>query len=1376
MEKSFINSKKFKVLAVVTSIVAVVCTTLFASSMHDNTDAVNLESPFYSNEMGDNMFTVDGYGDLFVNIIRKSDGTSTGPLAFCLNKQKAFPTNDSILYQSIENDAWTWELDNIRTPSAAQVEAVQRALYAYKYVYPDRMAEFGLESTNTMALYHAEQIAQWAILEDWTSDMVVIKSDVYDKPQMLAYAQNVHRLFSSILDYAKNSSNSSYAEGIKVVLQGTDTVANYTYQSTDYIVTSSGKGYFRSGLMQALPNQKAGYYYEGDYAFTYKVSLEGAPEGTRIVNENGVEQDTFSTKAGVGSNFYIDVPLEAVAGQEGNFTVNVQTTVFRRNAGILWRPLTQTAYQTLLQNASIPENATQSVTLSYAGIAKTSMVQVLKEGEQLYTFSTSETEYGTMYTPNYAVLPLANTKYTIAIVKETDNYFIEAEDGNTYVDGQNLIQNGNVVTGSDGIAQFNKVPLDKNRDTTSYRVTETVPANGYLLGDETSQIVQLDKTTSTSVVSNRALFTNERVNVYFEATKLEEYVSNNDTKAISTRPLEGAVFGIYANETINAADGTSVAKDSLLGTITSGENGELSSASIDLPVGYTFYVKELKTSDALAISSDVYYLDTNITTDENTTDTSIQIALTNANGDEVTEIVNQLKRGNLTIEKRIETMNEDGTSSYTAINDATGFSFDVFADEATTNKIATLTSDNYQNGKFVLENLTPGTYYVKEVSAPANYTIETATKEVSVVALESANVVFRDDLQEITHTLVKYDITSGNREVMAGVTFDVKYNGVIVDSATTKSNGKATFSLKADVTYTLEERVPAGYEKVTEGTITIVGGQNATTEIEVENREIEILGSIKVTKIDGTSNKALENVGFALYRASDTAFEAPLAIDVTNEFGNVTFTGLAPDTYVLVESMPLTGYLPVENRNIDLTGIDNGDVIEVEVENEKFYGNIAITKIDVETREPLSGATLGLFANESITTPIASATSNDDGVVTFENVPYGIYYVGEIEAPKGYELSTTRILVDVTDMTKETVNVTYTNRPINGDLELIKRDTETDEVLEGAVFKLYESENGVRGAYVATLTTNEEGIAKAENIYQREYILEEVSAPSGYVISNEDIVVDASVLTSGQTIRVTAYNAKETVVPAKGSITIHKVDSETKDEIEATFTLLDEAGEIVETKETTNGYVTFEDLALGKYQVIEKVASEGYDVNATVYNITLTDKDIDQTIIVENKKTAVTIEPASIVLTKYDEATDATLEGVVFKVYKKGEEDVYATVTTDENGKATLVNVLNGVYTFVEAQPIEGYDHNDTEYTVEISDLNRYGIISAYNKKTTEPETVVPTTPVKQPVIEIPETGEAGFINPFMIAGCIMVLSAIAGIAYILIKIKKEEA
>ncbi|MEG1300735.1 MAG: SpaA isopeptide-forming pilin-related protein, partial [Erysipelotrichaceae bacterium] len=1102
----FMKTKYFKVAILATVAATAIFSMLFLRNLQDTTTAINEESPFYSNESGDNLFTVRGYGDLFVNVIRKDDGTGNGPLAFCLNKQKTFPTNDSrVIYESKDKDDWTWELDNLRTPSAAQVEQVQRALYAYKYIYPDKLAEYGLAPNDTMSLYHAEQIAQWTILENWTPDMVVVKDNVKDKPQLLALANKIHALYQDIYYYAMNQANSSYAEGIKVVLNDTNTKADYTYKNNDFITTSTGQGYFRSGLMEAIPNQLAGYHREGGYAFTYKVTPgTDAPSGTRIVNENGTPQDTFSTNPGVGLEFYVDTPVEAIAGNSGTFNVNIQTTMFRRNAGILWRPVSQTAYQTLVQNASVPDASTSTIAINYAGIGKISQVEIKKEGEQLNSFQEVTSPYGTIHKPTYKVLPLSGTKYTIEMQKETENgYFIDGEDGVTYYHGQNLVSGGTVLTGVDGIAKFNRLPLAKDTNTTSYRVIEKEPSNGFTLSNTNSKVVQVDKTSKAGTILGKTNFVNDRIAIDFTFQKKGEYIANKDTKEIKTKNLSGVVFGVYTNEVLVSADGTSLPKDSLVGVVTSDASGKVSGKDLNLPSNHQFYLSELKTDDSLTLDTAHYILDTTALYDAaNPTKTTEMVSLKNETGQVVNEIVNRLKLGSLSVEKQVEVLQDDGGLAYQTINDGADYEFAIYQDEAKTNLVTKTTSSMFTKGKFVIDNLTPGTYYVEETKANQNYEINKRVSTVVVNPLEITNTVIKNDLKTVSYDLHKYDISSGNRKAFQGVTFDLKYKNNVISSFTTKADGSVRITgSKVGYEYTLEERVPSGYEKIVNDTIFLHPGTDTNLKLEIENKKIINLSSIHLIKNDATSKKMLENVGFAIYRSDDTNFTNALKEDVTDKNGSLTFNKLSPDTYIIRETIPLNGYLPIEDIVVDLTKATNGNIKEIEVQNTKFYADVLIQKINAETGKGLANAKLGFYASETEVNPIATVVTNEMGKANIANVPYGLYYLGEIEAPAGFEKSNKRVLVDVTDMKQKEVSVQFKNNPIIVNLQLVKRSEDTNDLLPEAKFKLYEDDNGKKGTYITTLTTNAKGEAKAK-IYQKKYILEETLAPLGYQLAN----------------------------------------------------------------------------------------------------------------------------------------------------------------------------------------------------------------------------------------------------------------------------------
>ena len=158
-----------------------------------------------------------------------------------------------------------------------------------------------------------------------------------------------------------------------------------------------------------------------------------------------------------------------------------------------------------------------------------------------------------------------------------------------------------------------------------------------------------------------------------------------------------------------------------------------------------------------------------------------------------------------------------------------------------------------------------------------------------------------------------------------------------------------------------------------------------------------------------------------------------------------------------------------------------------------------------------------------------------------------------------------------------------------GSLTINKVDAETGKALAGATYRLYDS----AGKKVADITTGADGKAVFNDLAQGKYSYQEISAPSGYVVDNTKYQI---------TITATALNitAKRTNTPAKGSITVHKVDvtgsplagAELMLETSADGKTWTEVGRITTDK---IGVAKWENLKTGvQYRVTETKAPAGY--------------------------------------------------------------------------------------------------------------------------------------------------------------------------------------
>lgn len=259
---------------------------------------------------------------------------------------------------------------------------------------------------------------------------------------------------------------------------------------------------------------------------------------------------------------------------------------------------------------------------------------------------------------------------------------------------------------------------------------------------------------------------------------------------------------------------------------------------------------------------------------------------------------------------------------------------------------------------------------------------------------------------------------------------------------------------------------------------------------------------------------------------------------------------------------------------------DPGDPIKV-------YGKVTVKKID-ENKKVLSGAEFTLYdANGKV---VAKAVTGSDGTVSFTDLEKGDYVLKETKAPEGYVLDENE--KDVAISGSETKTYTITNKKEEpkkpGRLEIIKTD-ESGKLLSDAWFSLID-ENGSTVQNVETVN----GRAVFEDVPVGRYTVKEVQAPAGYELSSKEVSVTVE---SEKTVELSFVNRlKDTPgVPAKGSISIIKIDENSNPLSGAEFTLYDADNRIAATAVSDkDGKVTFDNLKDGRYFVKETKAPEGY--------------------------------------------------------------------------------------------------------------------------------------------------------------------------------------
>ena len=349
---------------------------------------------------------------------------------------------------------------------------------------------------------------------------------------------------------------------------------------------------------------------------------------------------------------------------------------------------------------------------------------------------------------------------------------------------------------------------------------------------------------------------------------------------------------------------------------------------------------------------------------------------------------------------------------------------------------------------------------------------------------------------------------------------------------------------------------------------------------------------VTLTKTDITGAEKLPGALIEVYDAEGNIIYR----EYTDANGEIPNIPVVPGTYTFKETYAPSGYAlntAIKTFTVTADGQVHGDtVIRDEV------NRVTLKKIR-QNGEALAGAVFGLFDSEG--TKVQEATSDADGSVVFQQIPYGRYTIRELSAPYGYHPSakTWEVTVDGTYQNPNGLLDTVVNEDAPGRIRILKQDELDQHVIAGVRFDIYSvDEAGNAADCVAQMTTNEQGIAESPDLFPADYIVMEHAAPTGYeeTLWSEKITVGMDELVSR-----TVTNR-----PIQGILRIVKTDSETAKGLPgAQFTITrisglpshngEGDGEVVAVITTDeNGIAQTPWLTWGEYEVMETVVPDDY--------------------------------------------------------------------------------------------------------------------------------------------------------------------------------------
>ena len=599
--------------------------------------------------------------------------------------------------------------------------------------------------------------------------------------------------------------------------------------------------------------------------------------------------------------------------------------------------------------------------------------------------------------------------------------------------------------------------------------------------------------------------------------------------------------------------------------------------------------------------------------------------------------------------------------------------------DASKRTISTKTTDS--SGVVSFSDLAPGNYYYAETSALPGYVPDTTQYAVSITTsslLVQKTVTNERIPSKGSLKLVK---TDENGTPIASTGFQLlDSDGNRITSGGTDSDGVLVFSDLPLGNYFYQETfaVPGYALDDTKYPISITENEQIVTKTIVNYKSA---GTIKILKTDSETGEPLQGAEFTVYNER----MAEVTKGTTDESGVVVFAGLPLGPYYCQETQAPPGYVPL--GSIELVYLDgNGKVVTLSYTNKPARGSIKLTKKNSDG-ELLSGVVFTLYDADK--NEIKTGTTDENGVVVFENLPIGDYWYAETSELPGYVANHNLMAARVGFHTAVDEH-TFTNYKAHGHVRVIKSD-ENGAPLAGVHFKLTDE----AGNLIDEGDTGTDGKLLFTMLPVGKYILKETETLTGYVLDETPFSIE--LVNDGDVVTKEITNSQQT-----GSIAILKTDAETNKPLAgAHFKLTDSTGKLISEAVTgTEGKITFSGMALGQYELTETEAPEGYALDSTTIPVELTEHGKTVEISVKNTQSR-----GSLKLIKKDAYENKPLAGAVYQLIDESGKKL-AEGTSNENGEIVFENLLYGNYRVQEISAPKGYKVDERAYTVTVPTEN----------------------------------------------------------------------
>lgn len=481
-------------------------------------------------------------------------------------------------------------------------------------------------------------------------------------------------------------------------------------------------------------------------------------------------------------------------------------------------------------------------------------------------------------------------------------------------------------------------------------------------------------------------------------------------------------------------------------------------------------------------------------------------------------------------------------------------------------EITETTTGVYTCNYLPISSATGTTYYVKELTAPEGYYLDTDVHQVTLktanATVSVSNEIGKSDFNEYpyghaqltkewildngTNDLTADELVAYKAQLENSLYFTIKdssgnyitatgSNGVYKyasQSATeyryTLKNGTFNVAELPTGTYTVEEHSSLSDYTIKSAnpvTITVVRNQTAqakfinerdkgTAQISKSWVHPETLTSAQIAQLES-------NVKFTVKNANGEYLKASAAINGKYTYKGVQTTEsyfvlnnskfeiveLPTGTYTITEYNNAEGYLP--KTQVKTITVTKDATASAEFVNKVIVGNVTLTKVDEDYPEiKLTGAVFTVYKSDKKTV-VGTLKETETGVYSLEGLVYGDYYVQETKAPEYFVRDVNFYYFEIVN-DGETVEVsndelgkgTFINSPQKGEIKIVK--TSYDNKVEGIHFEVT-GKTYTGQSFSKIYTTDENGIIHITDLRAGEYTIHEVkdSASAGYLLPED---------------------------------------------------------------------------------------------------------------------------------------------------------------------------------------------------------------------------------------------------------------------------------